>query len=91
MWYSMADNCSQCIGKFLQTTDPRKKIIKNLEEIFKEINKHLNNLDNGGYMIEFDKKVVKLEDSDVVLQARYVDRMEEDNVTKEFNPPLPQK
>ena len=56
-----------------------------MEELFEEIDKDLANLDNGGYMIEFNKKVVKLGNSDVVLKDSYVDRLE-GNVTKEFNP-----
>ena len=66
-------------------TDPTEIIIEQLVQVFEEINKNLDNLDNGGYMIDFDKKVVKLENSDIVLQDSYVDRWE-GNVTKAFDP-----
>ena len=66
-------------------SDPTKHIIKKMEKIFEGIDKHLANLDNGGYMIEFDKKVVKLGNSDVVLKETYVDRANR-NVTKVFTP-----
>jgi len=64
-------------------SDPSEDIIGRMEELFEEINKHLNNLDNGGYMIEFNQKVVKLGDTDIVLKDSYVDR-NDGNVTKEF-------
>ena len=66
-------------------SDPSEDIIERMEEVFEEVNKHLNNLDNGGYMIEFNNQVVKLENSDIVLKDSYVD-LNDGNVTKEFNP-----
>ena len=65
-------------------SDPTENIVENVENIFEGVNKHLDNLDNGGYMIEFDKKVVKLGNSDIVLQNTYRDRMD-GNATKVLN------
>ena len=64
--------------------DPTNNIVQQTEEIFKGINEHLSNLDNGGYKIEFDKTVVKLENSDIVLKETYIDRMN-GNVEKFLN------
>ena len=68
-----------------ERSDPTEDIINNMEDIFEGINKHLDKLDNGGYMIEFDKTVVKLENSDIVLKETYIDRLAR-NVTKIVNP-----
>ena len=89
LWNSMADECNihdeECkTYDFIDSKDPREMIIENMEKIFRGVNKHLDNLDNGGYMVEFDRKVVKLVNSDVVLQQTYVDRMN-GNVTKDFD------
>ena len=64
--------------------DPTNDIVKQMEEIFEGINEHLSNLDNGGYMIKFYKKVVKLENSDIALKERYIDRTD-GNVKKVLN------
>ena len=64
--------------------DPTNTIVKQMEEIFEGINEHLSNLDNGGYMIKFYKKVWKLENSDISLKERYIDRTD-GNVKKVLN------
>ena len=65
-------------------SDPTEDIIDKMENIFKGINKYLANLDNGGFMIDFDKKVEKLGNSDIVLKDTYLDRAN-GNVTKALN------
>ena len=74
LWDMMSEDAS----------DPTEKIIEQMEKIFEGINKHLDNLDNGGYIMDFDKKVVKLDNSDIVLKNTYVDRVD-GNVTKVFD------
>ena len=64
-------------------TDVKKFMVKSLEKLFHIVNKHLRRLDNGGYSVQFDKTVSRLEKSDVKIKNTYIDRLH-DNATKTF-------
>jgi len=64
--------------------DPTILIVDQLEIMFDGVNKHLHELDNGGFMVEFDQNVTKLGQSDIKLKNSYVDR-QHGNVTKKFD------
>merc|ERR1719186_1840794 len=65
--------------------DPTEKIVQNLDQMFKKVNKHLRNLDNGGFKVYFDRDVVKLNESRIALEDTYVDRLN-NNVTTKVDP-----
>jgi len=64
--------------------DPSQFIILQLENMFEDVNNLLKNLDNGGYMVDFDHNITKLEDSGIRLKDTYVDRLD-NNITKKFD------
>ena len=64
-------------------TDVKKFMVKSLEKLFHIVNKHLRHLDNGGYSVQFDKTVNRLEKSDVKIKKTYIDRLD-GNATKTF-------
>ena len=64
--------------------DVKKFMVESLEKTFRIVNKHLSHLDNGGYFVQFDKTVSRLEKSDVDLKETFIDRLE-GNATKTFN------
>ena len=47
--------------------DPKSKIKDQLNVLSEAVNKHLENLDNGGYNIDLSLDVVKLGDSTIML------------------------
>ena len=64
-------------------TDVEPFMVESLEKVFPIVNKHLSNLDDGGYFVQFDKTVHRLEKSDVQIKKTYMDRTD-GNVTKKF-------
>jgi len=64
--------------------DPSQDIVHQLETIFDGVNKHLRELDNGGFMVDFNRNVIKLGESAIKLKKSYVDRLDR-NITKKFN------
>ena len=67
-----------------QSQDPSQYIIQQLENVFDGVNKLLKNLDNGGFMVEFDHNITKLGESGIILKDTYVDRLN-NNITKKFD------
>jgi hypothetical protein len=65
--------------------DPETKIKGQLNVLSDAVNKHLENLDNGGYNIDLAANVVKLSESKIFLKDTYVDRLD-GNVTKQADP-----
>jgi len=61
--------------------NPTNEIDQQLSKIFEGVNEHLENLDNGGFKVEYED-VVKLGQSDIVLQNTYVDRINGNKTTK---------
>jgi len=59
-------------------------IKQRLDDMFLNINKHLLNLDNGGYIAEYDENIQLLNSSELRLEETYIDRNDE-NKTKQFN------
>jgi len=66
------------------TMDIKDMIRQRLDDMFLNINKHLLNLDNGGYNAEYDGTFHLINSSDLTLGKTYIDRKDE-NKTKEFN------
>jgi len=64
--------------------NPINEIVKQLNIVFEGVNKHLENLDNGGFRVDF-VDVVRLGKSEIVLQNTYIDRIN-GNVTTKFDP-----
>ena len=64
-------------------TDVKQYMVESLEKVFPIVNKQLKNLDNGGYFVQFDKTVHRLEKSDVKIKKTYMDRLD-GNATKKF-------
>jgi len=64
--------------------DPTREIVKQLENLFEGVNKHLVRLDNGGFMVDFDHNITKLGESSINFKSTYVDR-QKGNITKEFD------
>ena len=64
-------------------TDVEQFMVESLEKVFPIVNKHLSNLDNGGYFVQFDKTVHRLEKSNVKIENTYIDRTD-GNTTKKF-------
>jgi len=64
--------------------DPSQDIVHQLETVFDGVNKHLRELDNGGFMVDFNRNVIKLGESAIKLKKSYVDRLDR-NITKKFN------
>ena len=58
-------------------------MVESLEKLLLNVNEHLGNLDDGGYFVQFDKTVHRLEKSDVNIKRTYSDRMD-GNATKPF-------
>ena len=58
-------------------------IVERLENLIFNVNEHLGNLNNGGYFVQFDKTVHRLEKSDVNIKRTYSDRLD-GNATKPF-------
>merc|ERR1719369_2036952 len=76
VWHNMTENWGN---------NPKKLILFQIKKTFKEANKLLAELDNGGYKLVFDQNnVVKVSDSEVQLGDKYTDRIN-GNVTKELN------
>ena len=69
--------------KDLVDTDVEQFMIESLEKVFPIVNEHLRNLDDGGYFVQFDKTVHRLEKSDVKIEKTYMDRTD-GNTTKKF-------
>ena len=67
----------------LVDTDVEQFMIESLEKVFPIVNEHLSNLDDGGYFVQFDKTVHRLEKSDVKIEKTYMDRTD-GNTTKKF-------
>jgi len=59
-------------------------IRQRLDDMFLNINKHLINLDNGGYNAEYDGTFQLINSSELTLGESYIDRNDE-NKTKKFN------
>ena len=64
--------------------DPTQYIVLQLENMFDGVNNLLKNLDNGGFMVEFDHNITKLGQSGIILKDTYVDRLN-NNITKKFD------
>ena len=64
-------------------TDVKQYMVESLDKVFPIVNKQLKNLDNGGYFVQFDKTVHRLEKSDVKIKKTYMDRLD-GNATKKF-------
>eukprot|EP00092_Neocalanus_flemingeri_P040716 GFUD01044328.1.p1 GENE.GFUD01044328.1~~GFUD01044328.1.p1 ORF type:complete len:264 (+),score=58.21 GFUD01044328.1:228-1019(+) len=62
--------------------NPTELIGKQMDTIFSRVNKHLKNLDNGGFKVDFARDVVKLNRSEIVLEDTYVDRINSNKTTK---------
>ena len=73
------------MAEYIGGKDPTEKIVQNLDQFFKQGNKHLRNLDNGGFKVYFDRDVMKLNESRIVLEDTYVDRLN-DNITTKVDP-----
>merc|ERR1719483_747517 len=65
--------------------DPTEEINHQLENMFNGVDKHLSNLDNAGFKVDFGRRVVKLGRSEISLKNNYVDRIN-GNVTKRVDP-----
>ena len=65
-------------------TDVMQFMVDNLEKLLAIVNHHLSHLDNGGYFVQFDKTVHRLEKSDVKMGKTYTDRLD-GNATKNFD------
>ena len=64
-------------------TDVEQFMVKRLEKVFPIANKHLSKLNDGGFFVQFDKTVHRLEKSDVKIKETYIDRTD-GNTTKKF-------
>ena len=51
-----------------------KSVLKQVETLLSKTSKHLQKLDDGGFVISFDKTVHRLENSDVKIRQTYIDR-----------------
>ena len=78
------DNLWDAMSSAAGGGDPSEDIVHQLETVFGGVNKHLKNLDNGGFMVDFDRNVTKLGKSGVKIRKTYVDRRHR-NVTKIFD------
>jgi DNA-binding Lrp family transcriptional regulator len=63
--------------------DPTQEIVNQLEITFEGVNRHLEELDNGGFVVDFGTRVTKLADSGIRLENSYVDRLDR-NKTRRF-------
>ena len=87
LWNDVQSNNSAVARKMREKwgNNPTRLIISRLKITFREINKLLIKLDNGGFKLVFGADdVVKLGDSDVKLGETYRDRLE-NNETKHLN------
>ena len=68
LWKNMTENWGN---------NSKKLINFQIEKTFKEVNKLLADLDNGGFKLVFDMNdIVKLSDSEVQLDDKYTDRID---------------
>ena len=74
------DSLWDSMKQVAQSPDPSHYIIQQLENMFDRVNKLLKNLDNGGFMVEFDHNITKLGESRIILKNTYVDRLN-NNIT----------
>ena len=78
------DNLWDAMSSAAGGGDPSQDIADQLETAFDGVNKHLRELDNGGFMVDFDHNVTKLGESGIRLRKSFVDRRH-GNVTKMFD------
>ena len=57
-------------------TDVKQYMVESMKKVFPIVNKQLKILDNGGYFVQFDKTVHRLEKSDVKIKETYMDRLD---------------
>ena len=74
LWKDVKEEVDRDVNMFM---------VESMEKLLLKVNEHLGNLDNGGYFVQFDKTVHRLEKSDVNIKRTYSDRMD-GNATKPF-------
>eukprot|EP00092_Neocalanus_flemingeri_P086642 GFUD01109228.1.p1 GENE.GFUD01109228.1~~GFUD01109228.1.p1 ORF type:complete len:286 (-),score=77.15 GFUD01109228.1:363-1220(-) len=62
--------------------DPTELLGVQMDIIFTYVNRILQQLDNGGFKVDFARDVVKLNRSEIVLEDTYVDRINGNKTTK---------